>query len=55
MLISKWKDLMQRLTNVWEKIVHCQSVPAQPMDELEVIEQELMIAETDVGVQVVNE
>ncbi|KAH9819280.1 hypothetical protein DFH28DRAFT_887071, partial [Melampsora americana] len=55
MLVSKWKGLIQRSTEMWEKIVHCPSVAAQAMDELELIEQRFMIAEDDVGIQMLNE
>ncbi|KAH9809780.1 hypothetical protein DFH28DRAFT_904187, partial [Melampsora americana] len=45
MLRSKWKGLIARSTALWEKIVNCPSVPAQAMDDLELIEQGLLLNE----------
>ncbi|KAH9824270.1 hypothetical protein DFH28DRAFT_878917 [Melampsora americana] len=54
-LVSDWNSLIQRSAALWEKIVRCPLVPAQAMDELELIEQDLMIAGDAMGDQVVNE
>ncbi|KAH9817363.1 hypothetical protein DFH28DRAFT_1124762 [Melampsora americana] len=49
LLMLKWKGLIDRSSALWEKIVNCPSVPAQPMDDLEMIEQGLLLNENDLA------
>lgn len=51
----QWKEMVARSALVWEKIVHCPSVQAEPLDDLEHIEQGMMQGELDMRVDDVDQ
>lgn len=47
-LVSKWGALIHKSKSTWEKTVHCCSIVSQPLDELELIEQALLLGDGQV-------
>lgn len=50
-----WNGLVERSGRVWEQIVQCLSLPAQQLDELEVIEHNILLRDDDLDFNVVND
>jgi hypothetical protein len=47
LLASQWTDLIKRSQQVWESYLNKPNMPSEPLDDLDMVEQELIIGVND--------
>ncbi|KAH9820209.1 hypothetical protein DFH28DRAFT_885573, partial [Melampsora americana] len=53
-MARKWDGLIGRLSGIWERFVRGGPIAAQQLDEFEIIEQNLLYGDEDIGNDVIN-
>ncbi|KAH9807252.1 hypothetical protein DFH28DRAFT_916198, partial [Melampsora americana] len=54
-LALRWNGLIERSSQIWDQIVQCRSLPAQQLDEFEMIEHDILLRDEDLEFDVVND